>query len=218
MSRRTMSRKSPTADITKIGRIASPKGVAAYAYLDEPDEAFGKTQYRITVYFTDKTAPDYVAFVKSLKDVAKEHGADKLPIKLVDQKMVDKANEKGYESHPVGTPYLQFTTNYNPDDPRPIPVFNAKAERDDTLRVFGGDIVRVEGSMVRWEINGDSGIKIYLNAVQLLHANRRAATGSTFQTEEEFLSDDLDEAPEGMTFTDRDALINTEDDDLDDLL
>lgn len=220
MARRTATRKAPTADITKIGYLASPKGVAAYAYLDEPDEAFGKVQYRITVFFTDKSAPDYVAFVKNLKATAKEHGADKLPIKMVDQKMVDKATEKGYESHPVGTPYMEFATNYNPNDPRPVPVFNAKAQREDNLIVFSGDIVRVEGSLVRWEVNGDTGLKIYLNAVQLLKSNRKSATGSTFAAEEEFLADDLDEAPEGMTFTDDDALIHTEDDDddLDDLL
>ena len=218
MSRRT-ARTSPKAEITNLGRIASPKGVAAFAYLDEPDEAFGKLQYRITVYFTDKKAPDYLAFVNNLKNIAKEHGASKLPLKMVDQKMFDKASERGYTTHPVGTPYMEFSSKFDPDNPRPIPVFNAKAEKEDGLQVWSGDIVRVEGSIAVWEINRDTGLKVYLNAVQLLKAERntKGGTGSTFAAEEEFLSDDLESSEDRPTLFDADAMINGEDD-LDDLL
>lgn len=226
-ARRT--KKSQKAEITKIGKMTSPKGTAAYAYLNEPDDAFGKEKYRITVFFLDKKDPAFVKFVKDIKAKAKEFGGKNLPFKMVDQAMIDKAEEKGYESHPLGTPYIQYESYYNADDPKPIPVFNAMGKKDEEIRVFGGDIVKVEGTLVLWELNGDTGVKLYLNAVQQLKSNYKGGAGSSFTVEDEFLEDDLDdeETPVGDSFSADDAEDELEDeaegdeegdDDLDDLL
>lgn len=215
-ARRT--KKSQKAEITKIKKMVSPKATAAYAYLSEPDDAFGKQKYRITAFFLDKKDPAFVAFVKEVKALAKEHGGQNLPFKLVDQAMIDKAEERGYEQHPLGTPYVQYESYYNEDDPKPVPVFNAKGKEDANLRVFGGDTVKVEGSLVHWELNGATGVKFYLNAVQQLKSNYSGGgAGSTFTAEEEFLDDDLGDEEETSSFEAEADGLEEEDGDLDDV-
>jgi hypothetical protein len=176
---------SKGADITKLKKVRTPKATAAFAYLNKPDTSFNKSRYRITLLF-DKKDPEFAAFVKDVAAAAKAVGVTKkgLPFKLANERLAEVTKVE------VGTPYIEMTTNCKEGDD-PVPVFNAKGQKDDTADVWGGDIVRAEGSLCKWELASGSGIKLYLNAVQLLKASARAgACGSTFEVEEEYATED----------------------------
>lgn len=180
--------KAVKADIERIGKIRTPKGVAAFAYLHKPDDSFGKERYRINVFFPDKNDPEFKTFVKKLKDAKAEHGVKNIPIKLCNEKLSETIDL------PVGTPFIECETQYREDKEAPA-IFNARGQRDDSLNVFGGDIVRVEATLCTWELPSGSGLKLYLNAVQLLKSNYTGGAGSTFEEEEEYLTED-EEGPE----------------------
>lgn len=195
-------KKGPKAEITSIKTMRSPKGIAAYAYLTKPDQDFDK--YKITVLF-DKKDPEYVAFVKELKALAKEAGVKNLPIKLVDEKFSEKVGQ------PVGTPYVKFELDAEREGKPngPIPTFNAAGKKDDTLQVYGGDIVRAEGRLVSWTLSGDSGLKFYLKAVQMLKSNWKGGAGSTFTEEAEYLADAIEDDGEEL-IEEEDSLLEEE--------
>lgn len=175
--------------LTKIGKIRSPKGIAAFAYLKKPDTSFGKVRYRINVFF-DAADPEFVEFVKKLKKVNTAFGKkigrkpNPIPVKLTNEKLA-KATDQ-----PVGTPYCEFETKCDPDQPRPVPIFDASAVKRDDLFVYGGDIVRIEANVNGWELPSGVGVKMYLNAAQLLKSNWKGGAGNAFEQEDEFLGDD----------------------------
>lgn len=206
--------KRKGAQITKLqgGTLRTPKGIARFAYVNRPDDStYGKDRYRITVVF-DKADPEFKAFVLKLKALAELHGSEigksgkgNIPIKLVDEKL------KGYTGDEVGTPYMEFESNSkfvrNGNEVEvTIPIFNSKGQEED-LQIYGGDIVRVETRVSGWLLNGDHGIKGYLNAVQQLKSNWSGATGTTFGDEsdeypaEEVETEELEEES-GSSFAD----------------
>ena len=179
------------AEITRLKTVRTPKGIAAFAYLTKPDTSFNKTRYRISVFF-DKEDPEFVAFVKLLREEAKKAGLNPkkaLPFKLANQKVAEAVKD---EAVVVGTPYLELASNG--EDKPPIPVYNAAAQQEDGIFVYGGDIVRAEGTLCKWSMTAGEGLKVYLRAVQLLKSNWNGGAGSSFETEDDYLSDD--EAPE----------------------
>lgn len=187
------------AVISKIkgaGRIRTPKGIAAFAYLKRPDTSFNKNRFRITVLF-DRNDPEFKTFVKKMQGFNKLHGTETgrkpnpLPIKLADKKRAEQL-----KCEPK-TPYMEFESRADGNNaPAFIPVFNAAGQQDDALSVWGGDVVRVETSIRGWELPTGVGIKGYLNAVQLLKSNHVSQTGATFESEDEFLQDELGESPD----------------------
>lgn len=175
--------------LTRLGKIRTPKGVAAFAFLNKPDNSFGKPRYRINIFF-DKKDPEYVEFVGKLKKLNEEYGEqtgrkpNPVPIKLTNEKLSATVNQ------PVGTPFIEMQSKYDSNS-KPIPVFNAAAEKIDSY-VYGGDIVRAEGNVSGWELPAGVGIKVYLGAVQLLKSNWQGGKGASFEAEEEFLGEDTD--------------------------
>ena len=202
------------AQITKLkgSVLRSPKGVARYAYIGKPDDStYGKNRYRITVVF-DKADPEYVTFAKKLAALAKLHAAEigkapkgaKIPIKLVDEKMSKGKDGKSGTGDPVGTPYVAFETNSKyvkngVEIETTVPTFNAKGQ-EEVLMIYGGDIVRVEARFSGWLLDGDHGVKGYLNAVQQLKSNWSGGTGNTFGAEDEYINDE--DAPESEDLDD----------------
>ncbi len=184
------------AEITKIGRLRTPKGIAAFAYLRKPDTSFGKSRHRITMFFNAKDE-EFKTFVTTLKKMKEEFSTAKgrksnpIPVKKANEKLAETVGVK------VGTPYCEFETKFKEGD-KDIAVFDARGKEDNTLDVWGGDIVRAEISMAGWELPTGIGIKGYLNCVQLLKAGpRTGGAGSTFEVEEEYLvDDDAGESPE----------------------
>lgn len=203
-------RKGATITKLKGGTLRTPKGTARFAYVNRPDDStYGKDRFRITVVF-DKADPEFATFVKKLKALAELHGSEigksgkgNIPIKLVDEKM------KEYTGDEVGTPYMEFESNSKfvrngAEVEVTIPIFNAKGQEED-LQIYGGDIVRVEARVAGWLLNGDHGIKGYLNAVQQLKSNWSGGTGTSFADEsaeygdnEEVEEETLDEPGAGF--------------------
>jgi hypothetical protein len=178
--------------LTKLegGRLLSPIGTAAFAYLDRPDTSFNNPRHKITVFFMDKDAADFKAFVKKLRALAKQMSQEcgrkvtDIPIKKANEKTAKTANV------PVGTPYVEVTTKVDPDNYDPIPVYNAANELQTGLQVWGGDIVRVSVTVKGWEQAAGAGIKAYLNKVQLLKSMGQGGGGSPFDVVDEYLDDD----------------------------
>jgi hypothetical protein len=204
------------AKSTKIGKIRTPQGIAAFAYLKKPDSSFGKMRYRINVFF-DADAPEFDEFTGKLKKAAaafsKKIGRklNPLPIKLTNEKLSKSTGQ------PVGTPFMEFETKFDENQPRPVPVFDASNTLREDVFVYGGDIVKVEGNVTGWELPTGAGLKIYLNAVQLLKSNWKGGAGASFEKEEEFLGEDIDPEADGddleeESFEDEEL---DEDDDLD---
>ncbi len=213
--------------------IKSPAGTARYAYIDKPDDsAFGKGRFRITVVFK-KGDPEVAAFKKKLQAYAVLHAAEigkpaagaRIPFKLVDEKMSKGKNPdvKPGTGDEVGLPYVEFVTNGTvKGEAITIPTFNA-AGKPDMLSIYGGDTVRVEGRVMGWELAGDHGVKVYLNAVQQLESGwSGGTTGGSFNAEAEYLTEEADDATDeaGQSFADADETddsdFDTPDDDGDD--
>ena len=172
------------AEMTKLkgGRLVSPVGTARYAYIGKPDSStYGKGRFRITVVF-DKADPEFVSFAKKIAALSKLHEAGTgrkasgLPIKLVNEKMSKGKDGKSGTGDPVGTPYMEFVANGTYKDKQGnvcdavIRTFNAKAQEENCL-VYGGDTVRVNCTIMGWEMPDGVGVKGYLNTVQQLKSN-----------------------------------------------
>jgi hypothetical protein len=206
--------------LTKIGKIRTPKGIAAFAYLNKPDTSFGKVRFRINVFF-DPDDPEYGEFTGKLKKANKAFGkkigrkVNPIPVKLTNEKLSAATGQ------PVGTPYMEFETKADPDNLRPVPVFDASAVQRTDLYVYGGDIVKVEANVSGWELPNGAGIKLYLGAVQLLKSNWKGGAGNAFAQEDEFLGEDVDPEADDVdleeeTFEDEE-IEQEEDDEGDDL-
>lgn len=190
------------AEVNTLFKMATPKGFAAFAYLKRPDDAFGELKFRINIILDPKDAK-VKAFVKKMQATAKEEGVKNLPIKKASEKLAETLDVK------VGTPYLALETKVKDEDNiRPIPIFDARGKKDETLEVWGGDIVKAEVTVATWTMNGDSGLKLYLNAVQLLKSmgGGGGSAGETFEEEEEFIEDEDDIEEDGDTFVDDDEI------------
>jgi uncharacterized membrane protein YccF (DUF307 family) len=170
-------------------RIVTPKGIAAFAYLREPDTKFNSDGiFRISVFF-DKNDAEFKALVKKVKAAAKKLNIDGTPIKLCNEKMAETTGQK------VGTPFIEFRTKVSERTANGVPVYNARAQKDLSLNVYGGDIVKVDALLAEWETAGKRGLKFYLNYVQLLKSNW-TGSGHGFGEEEDYLDDDDNESLE----------------------
>lgn len=181
--------------------IITPDGVAAFAYLDEPDEAFNKVKHRITVFFDAKCAK-FKKFVTLLKKLnkgwlvsqgEKVTGAGPIPgcIKKADEKMAETCGVA------VGTPYIQFASTPREDDEGnviPVPVVGANGKKT-KLKVFGTDLVCVETTVAGYKTPQGIGITCYLNGVQLLEKRYKGGGGggTSFGVRDDYLSDDEDD-------------------------
>lgn len=191
-------RNTGGASITKLqgGIVRTPKGIARYAYVNRPDDStYGKNKFRITVVF-DKADPEFVTFAKKVQALAKLHaseigqsGTGNVPLKLVNEKMAERTGDA------IGTPYMEFESNSSfvrggEEVSVSIPTFNARGQEED-LQIYGGDVVRVEVRFAGWFLNGDHGVKGYLNAVQQLQSNwQGGGAGTSFSAEDEYLTGD----------------------------
>jgi hypothetical protein len=194
-------------DFTALKTVMTPDAVAAWAYLDEPDTAFGKTKHRITGFF-DPTDAKVKKFFKLLTELNKKFHADQgkkaagkgVPkiIKKADEALVEKLAD---ERITVGMPYIQFETNPEQDDNGnwiPVPVFNARGQRIAKKNaIWGGDVVSIETNITGWINASGQGVKCYLSAAQLLEkgerTSARANAGSTFGTRDDYITEDEDD-------------------------
>ncbi len=206
-------------------RLRTPKGQFQWAYLNKPDDAFNKRQYRTTLYFLDKKDPEYIAFVAAMKRLAKEYAQQvgkaiksvDIPLKVATESQAEKAGV------PVGTPFIEAKTHAVDKDGKekgPVAIFDATGKKDMSLLVYGGDIGRLEIMVAGYDAVAPigTGLTLYLNAAQLLKKGTgRGSTGSTFEQEDEFLSSLDDDSPDNEAdpdeFEDEDAFEDESSDD-----
>lgn len=184
----------------KMTTLVTPDGVAAFAYLTEPDERFGDPKFRINVFFDVKDAKvkKFYKLLKKLEDAWRvENKRKPKPAKAL-AAVIKRADEKlaklvGVE---VGATYIKFDTNPRQNEDGGwirIPVIGANG-KPTSQRVYGTDLVAIETNISGWTTPQGLGIKCYLSAVQLLESRYEGASaGGKFGVREDFLSDDDDE-------------------------
>lgn len=218
----------------KGSTLRTPKGIARYCYINRPDDSkYGKGRFKLTVVMNKKD-PEYVAFGKTLKALAKAHakaiGCDakdsQFPIKLVDEKMSKgkkgKKDSKGTGDE-IGLPLFKCDMNSsftgrkgNKVECEPT-ILNVQGKEED-LQVYSGDIVRAEVRVVGWELDGDFGLKLMLNAVKQLKSNWTGGSGNTLTGgDEEFLNADDDEEETEGEDEDNDADLTEDEDEADEV-
>lgn len=169
-------------------KFRSAKGIAKYAYLTKPDEKFGTPNYKITVYFDPKD-PEFAAFVDTAKKFQAEYfkGLDK---KVPSGLKFIKSDEE------TGKMKITFKTTAKQDDNGkwiPIPVYDRKVQPTNRS-VWSDDIVRVGFSLAGWNSSLGTGVKVFLNSVQLIQSNHKSIgdNGGVFEEEDAVDSDGSD--------------------------
>ena len=202
--------------------IVTPDGVAAFAYLREPDEKFQPT-HRIQVFF-DAKEDKVKKFFKLLKTLENkwrvEQGRKPKPakalagcIKRADAELAELVGVK------VGAPYIKFDTKPRKDDSGEwihVPVFGANGKPTRTF-VYGTDLVTIETNIAGWITPQGLGIKCYLGAVQLLESRYEGGAqnaGKSFGVREDFLVDE-DDDPDAPEIEDDETLEDEDEIDLD---
>lgn len=160
--------------MTRYDTLRTPKGIAGFSYLTNPDESFNKADHRLQI-FVDKNDPEVKTFVAALlamketylKTLGKKNDKKCPALKKADDYMVERFGEYGIKKDDL---YFEFRSKARQDeggDWIPIEVRGPDA-KPSTLRVFGGDIVRASVACMGYNTGKEFGIKPYLNAVQIL--------------------------------------------------
>lgn len=185
----------------KMTTIVTPDGIAAFAFLREPDDRFGDPKFRINVFFDikDDKVKKFYKLLKKLENAWRvENKRKPKPAKAL-AAVIKRADEKlaklvGVE---VGATYIKFDTNPRTNDEGGwirVPIIGANGQPTST-QVYGTDLVAIETNISGWTTPQGLGIKCYLSAVQLLESRYEGANaGGKFGVREDFLSDDDDEA------------------------
>ena len=184
----------------KLTTLVTPDGVAAFAYLRDPDERFGDPKFRINVFFDVKDAKvkKFYKLLKKLENAWRVENKRKPKPARALAAVIKRADEKlaklvGVE---VGATYVKFETNPKLDDEGRfirVPVIGANG-KPTSQQVYGTDLVAIETNISGWTTPQGLGIKCYLAAVQLLESRYEGGNaGGKFGVREDFLSDDDDE-------------------------
>jgi hypothetical protein len=182
----------------KLPIIITPKGTAAWAWLNKKDEKFGD-KYKITVALDKKDmaegrlnfGKEVVAgkdWVKALLAQCKEHG---VPSKVGEKGCPVKDGDKRDNDDFRGMLLITAKSDYKPK------VVNVKGEpipRDET--VFSGDIVKVAIQPKHYNVNGNDFLSLYISQVMLIEKGERSS-GLDFGAEEGYSETSGDEVDFG---------------------
>lgn len=163
---------------TKMERydtLRTPKGIAGFSFLREPDEKFG-AKHRIQL-FIDPNDPEVKEFINKIlarkaeycKKIGKKDDKKVPGLKKADAYMAERFGSYGIKE---GSLYFEFTSNARKvegtNDWEFIKVFDVRNQENPELRVFSGDVVRAAVTLMGYNTGREYGIKAYLNAVQVL--------------------------------------------------
>lgn len=167
--------------------MISPRGVAAYTWLQKKDPKYGG--YKLTLVLDKdelgegmldwgKTKLPGKAWLKALNDMAKAAGAK--------TKVVDGDKEKDKDGKPKeqfkGKWLLKFKTNFEPN------LIDTKGTRlPKSIPILNGDVVRVAFRPEPREVNGDSFLSIYLEKVMLVEKRSTHDEAAMFGEEEGYV-------------------------------
>lgn len=168
----------------KLQIMVSPRGVAGFCHLYEPDTGFNKNQepkYKAKMLL--KKGGEGDAWVEALRDRhLKMDGSKKqFPVKDGDKEIRNKDGE--LVDKYAGYWVVQFSSKYKPA------IRDAKKqELPDGLQVYSGDTIRVAYQQVESDNPVFTGVSLRLCAVQLLAKNTDgggAAAAAVFDEEED---------------------------------
>lgn len=207
-----MAGKNTKAKMDRFDTLRTPKGTAGFSYLREPDESFGGANHRIQL-FVDKNDPEVKAFVQKLNETKAKFlklkgkkDDKKIPaMKKADAYLAEKFGDYGVKE---GDLYFEFRSKARQDDGgdwKFIDIFDVKGQPAPDLRVFGGDVIRVSVTLMGYVTGQGSGIKPYLNSVQVLQKknNGYGASKNVFEDESaEFGEPEATDSSNESTFKD----------------
>jgi hypothetical protein len=182
-------------------RFASPKGIAKYPWLNTPSTAFNKNEYKTGLLLKagEETTEKFLEFlnglvnesyaeaVENLKKEGKAAAAKQVQKRYPYKEELDK--ETGEET---GFIELNFTTQAVSKEgkPRKVRLFDAKGEsiNPDDVKIAGGSVIKVNFTPSNYYMaaSREAGVKLYLNAVQVIDlVEFGGGTASDFGFEEE---------------------------------
>jgi len=178
----------------KYPYITTPRAVAAYTWLNKPDQAFNKVEYKITLVIDKEdmssakinrssevvTGKEFIAHVL---DICNQHGvSDKpgtrgCPIKDGDKWVDNKTGEP--REWTIGKWIIQLKSKF-----KPKLVDTKGTELPSSVQVLNGDIVRAVVVPSYGEFGQNQFVTLYLNQVCLVDKRVEAPTNANFYDEE----------------------------------
>lgn len=153
----------------KRPKLASPRGVAAYAWLDKKDTMFAngdesKAKYKLSLLL-EKGVEVNDAFVKALAEKHKAAGGK--PSKGLGIKALDGDLKEDKEGNPKADFANMWVVPFASTKYKPKQVDSKKQPLPASVRIFSGDVVKVAFTENEYEGFG-GGMNLYLEAVMLL--------------------------------------------------
>lgn len=169
----------------RLEKITSPKGVAMYPWLTRPDTKWDvEGVYKISV-----SVPSDNKEVQEFCDKVREKFVDEFGNKKIAKAIFP------FKEDDEGNTIIQFKSKKQPR------LFNSKGQpikNTEDLKIGGGSIVKVNASINPYDKGINTGVSLYLNAVQIIElvefGNKSLFDdeGEGFASEE---SDTISEAP-----------------------
>ncbi len=174
MAKTTKDNGKPSIFYSKnFGTMVTPNGSALFSSLIEPDAFRGADpSWKISLIF-DPSDPEFVAFKAKAAEFAAEFAKD--CGKKVDPERMFSVDKNS------GNPMITFKSKVRTDEngvPVRIPIVDAQKVRIDR-EPWNGDIARVAFLFGGWDSAFGTGIKPYLNAVQLVERKPKGQTAFT---------------------------------------
>lgn len=170
--------------------LKSPKGIAGFSFLREPDEKFG-AKHRVQV-FIDPNDPEAKAFVKTLMatktkyllSIGKKDDGKVPALKKADAYLAERFGSHGVKE---GSLYFEFTSNArkvgDTEEWEFVKIYDVKNAETPDIRVFSGDVIRVAVTLMGYNTGKEAGVKPYLNAVQVLVKKNNGGRSNPFTDE-----------------------------------
>lgn len=159
---------------------------ASFPHLAEPDQGqYGNNQYKldaILFHDDDKNTAFKKAIMEHAKTAPSTKGVDPSDLKLPwkDGNTGSVTKYAGYSDHF----YISPTTNNAPV----VVDVNKKPIPGDA--VYGGAVVRVAVVAKAYDINGNKGVKLYLNSVQFVRDSERFGPGGSVPFDDAYSTED----------------------------
>lgn len=172
---------------------ATPKGILTYAWLEKPDDKFGKLQYKASLRL-EKGVEVNDTFVKKINDLHKsvKGKADQKPFKDGDVMAEDNDKKEFMRGYWV----MAFKTVNKPEQMDAL---------KNPLKVSArsGDLAKISFSLVGMDTGTFKGATAYLNKVMLLE--RRANDDDGLEAEEGYGADTAQSRTEDRSGEDNDT-------------
>lgn len=185
----------------------TPVAEVKFASLDkektfkQKDGSITKTGKKdITVAFDPAGVPAHAKFITDLTEVT-ERGLSLLTKAQQKKANLPYSNETDEDDAETGRVLVKMTTQAYDKDGRDKPVVVVDAKKNPVLKaVYGGSQVRVSTKAAAYSVGNVCGVKLYLNAVQVIELVTAGGGGNDFDVEDGYEDDGVAvAAPEQVT-------------------